>query len=66
MSHEYFADAERKSKRRARQWYQNYILKVLQDKKEKQVREIDASISLAKKLLEVRVNRVAYTRVQET
>lgn len=50
----FYIDAEKKAMRRNRTWYQTYIMKVLQDKKDKQVRDIDTTMAIAKKLLTVR------------
>lgn len=47
-------DAGNKSKRRNMVWYQERIMKVLEACKEKQVREIDASIAMAEELLRVK------------
>ncbi|KAJ0173977.1 hypothetical protein K1T71_010123 [Dendrolimus kikuchii] len=51
MSHAFYADAENRSKRRNRLWYQENLLQVLRAAKEKQVREIDVSIAIAEKLM---------------
>lgn len=53
MNHAYYADAMNKSKRRIRKWYQDNLLAVLQAKKERQVREVDASIAIAEELMRV-------------
>ncbi|KAL4708463.1 hypothetical protein ACJJTC_001179 [Scirpophaga incertulas] len=53
MTFEYYADAERKSKRRIRVWYQNNLMNVLEAAKEQRVRGVDASIVLAKQLLQM-------------
>ncbi|CAH0401427.1 unnamed protein product [Chilo suppressalis] len=51
MDHAYYADAMNRSNRRIRQWYQNNLMGVLEDRKEQQAREVDASIALATELL---------------
>ncbi|XP_026743971.1 uncharacterized protein LOC113505462 [Trichoplusia ni] len=51
MSHAFLTDAASRSERRNRLWYQKNLVKVLQAAKEKQVREIDASIVLAEELM---------------
>jgi hypothetical protein len=51
MSHAYYAEAEQKSKRRNRRWYQDNLMGVLNDAKERRVREVDVSIALAEELL---------------
>ncbi|XP_072942750.1 uncharacterized protein [Epargyreus clarus] len=51
MTHAFFADAWKRSDRRNRMWYQEYLMKVLEACKEKQVREIDASIALGQELM---------------
>lgn len=53
MSHAFLTDAASRSERRNRLWYQKNLVKVLQAAKEKQVREIDASIVLAEELMRV-------------
>lgn len=49
----FYADALVRSEQRIREWNQKNLLNVLEANKEKQVREIDASIALAKKYLAV-------------
>lgn len=53
MSHAYVADAMKKSNRRIMRWYQNNLLSVLQDAKDRQVRDIDVSIGIAQELMRV-------------
>lgn len=53
MSHDFYADAWNKSIRRNRVWYQTNLMPALLAAKERQVREIDASIALANELIEV-------------
>ena len=53
MSHDFYADAWKKSMRRDRLWYQTHLKPALLAAKEKQVREIDTSIALADDLLRV-------------
>lgn len=51
----FYIDAEKRSKRRNRIWYQKNIMRVLQDSKEKQARGVDATIALAEELLAVNI-----------
>lgn len=53
MTYEFRVDAEKKSNYRNRVWYQRNLLKVLEAAKEKRARDIDVTISLAKRLIEV-------------
>ncbi|XP_059059600.1 uncharacterized protein LOC131852879 [Achroia grisella] len=50
-THAFYADAEQKSNRRIRNWYQKNLLTVLHHAKEKQARDVDVSIALAEELI---------------
>ncbi|XP_026763263.2 protein ATP6V1FNB-like [Galleria mellonella] len=50
-SHAFYADAENKTNRRIRRWYQENLLTVLHHAKERQARDVDASIALAEEFL---------------
>ncbi|CAH2042616.1 unnamed protein product, partial [Iphiclides podalirius] len=52
-SEAFYTDALGRSGRRNRNWYSENLLNVLEAAKEKQAREIDASIALAKDLLQI-------------
>ncbi|XP_063830423.1 uncharacterized protein LOC135079744 [Ostrinia nubilalis] len=59
MSHAYYADAMNKSNRRIMRWYQNNLMSVLQDAKDRQVREVDISIAIAQNLMKILDEKVA-------
>ncbi|XP_013193513.1 uncharacterized protein LOC106137258 [Amyelois transitella] len=53
MSHVFYADAENRSKRRIRRWYQENLMPALLANKERQVRDVDVSIALTQKMLAI-------------
>ncbi|KAG6454832.1 protein ATP6V1FNB [Manduca sexta] len=59
MSYEFHVDAMKRSLRRNRWWYQANIMKVLQDCKEKGVRDIETSVALAEQLFAILEQPVA-------
>ncbi|XP_053615114.1 uncharacterized protein LOC128677957 [Plodia interpunctella] len=63
MSHGFYADAENRSKRRIRRWYQENLMKALLDNKEKQAREVDASIALTEEMLAILDEKAAVPKV---
>lgn len=53
MSHGFGADVMQKAQRRQRRWCQENLMTVLEQAKDRQARDIEVSIELAKKLLAV-------------
>lgn len=53
MSHDFYADAWNRSGRRDRRWYQERLMPALLAAKEKQARDIDATIAIAQELMRV-------------
>ncbi|XP_073953363.1 uncharacterized protein [Choristoneura fumiferana] len=53
MSHAFGADVMQKAKRRQRKWCQENLLTVLEQAKDRQARDIEVSIELAKELLAI-------------
>ncbi|CAK1584781.1 unnamed protein product [Parnassius mnemosyne] len=53
MVEAFYLDAFERTKRRNRKWYKENMLKVLEAARENRAREVDASIALAKDLLQI-------------
>ncbi|KAG7301667.1 hypothetical protein JYU34_014641 [Plutella xylostella] len=53
MDHEFLAEVESRAERRNRQWYKEHLMRVLETAKENHARDIDTSIELGRKLIDV-------------
>lgn len=66
MSHAYYADAMNKASRKKREWYKTHLMPALLAAKENRVREIEVSIAMAQKLIDVSIVPTHRTRYSFT